>query len=215
MPEQILTVGEIFAQLGHVLRENAAAVAGCVVGLTVVNIAFDSISTGTGATLPAGIASLAAQYYLTASSLERLGLREPGGRNRFGAFWGLNILSGLGILLGYLLLILPGIYLSARWVAASAALLAEDGTVNNALGESWAITKPSLWPIIGVLLVIFVPACVIGFGLSFLFQAWWPVDGSPILYVFVFSAFAVSWLAAVAIYSLLRPGVSQLSEVFA
>lgn len=215
MAERILTVGEIFARLSDLLRENLGPVAGCVVGLTAANIALDSISTGAGATLPAGIASLAAQYYLTASSIERLGLREPGGRNRFGAFWGLNILSGLGILLGYVVLILPGIYLSARWVAASAALLAQDGSVNDALGESWAITKPSLWPIIGTLLVIFLPAGVIGFGLSLLFQTSLPVVGSLILYVFMFSAFAASWLAGVAIYSLLKPGVSRLAEVFA
>ncbi|GAA0306270.1 hypothetical protein GCM10009087_15260 [Sphingomonas oligophenolica] len=100
MAERILTVGEIFARLSDLLRENLGPVAGCVVGLTVANIALDSISTGAGATLPAGIASLAAQYYL-------------------------------------------------------------------------------------------------------------------ILYVFMFSAFAASWLAGVAIYSLLKPGVSRLAEVFA
>ena len=215
MAEQILTVGEIFARLGDVLRENIGPLAGCVVGLTAVNVALDSISTGTGTTLPAGIASLAAQYYLTASSLERLGLREPGGRNRFGAFWGLNILSGLGILLGYIVLILPGLYLSARWVAASAALLTEDEGVNNAMGRSWEITQPSVWPIIGALLVIFVPACLAGFGLAFLFQAWLPVVGSVLMYVFITSALTISWLAGVAIYSLLKPGVSQLAEVFA
>lgn len=215
MAEQIVAAGEIFARLGDILRDNIGPVAGCVVGLTAANVTLDAISTGTGGTIPAGIASLAAQYYLTASSLERLGLRAPGGRNRFGAFWGLNILSGLGILLGYLVLILPGLYLSARWVAASAALLAQDGRVNDALGESWTITKPSLWPIIGTLLVIFVPALIIGIGLNLLFETSLPLVGSAILYLFMSGALAVSWLAGVAIYSLLKPGVSQLAEVFA
>lgn len=215
MTEQILTVGEIFTRLRELLRENLGPLAGCVAALTAANVGLDYISTSAGTTLPASIASLAAQYYLTASSLERLGLREAGGRNRFGAFWGLNILSGLGIGLGYLLLIVPGLYLSARWVAASAALLAEDGSVSGAMGESWEITQPSVWPIIGALLVIFVPACLVGFGLGFLLQTLLPLVASLLMYVFIFSALTVSWLTGVAVYSLLKPGVSQLREVFA
>jgi hypothetical protein len=173
------------------------------------------IPSGRGAPFVAGIASLAAQYYLTAGALERLGLREPGGRNRFGAFWGLNILSGLGIALGFLFLILPGIYLSARWAVASVVLLAEDDTVSVALGESWAVTRPNLWAIIATLLVIFVPACLLAFGISIPLYSREPMLAQLILYVFLFAAFVTSWLTAVAIYSLLRPSHEQLAEVFA
>lgn len=213
--EKTLTVGDIFTRLREILGENLAPLVGCIAGLTAANVALDYLSTGAGTTLPAGIASLAAQYYLTASSLERLGLREAGGRNRFGAFWGLNIVSGLGILLGYLVLIVPGLYLSARWVAASAALLGEDGSVNGAMGESWEITRASTWPIVGTLLVIFVPACLAGFGLAFLLETLLPIVASLLMYVFLSSALAVSWLTGVAVYSLLKPGMSQLQEVFA
>jgi hypothetical protein len=215
MAEPILTAGEIFGRLGELLRENAVLAAGCVVGLTAINIGLDAVSTGNGMTLPAGLISLGAQYYLTATVLEKRGLREPGSRNRFGAFWRLNIVSGLGLLLGYLLLILPGLYLSARWMVASPALLAEDSGVGAALGESWAITKPSLWAILGTLLVIFIPIFVVGAGLSIAFETWLPVLAAPILYVFLFSAVTLSWLASVAAYSLLRPGSDHLAEVFA
>lgn len=214
MAEQV-TIGEIFGRLGELLRENAGLAAGCVVGLTAINIGLDAVSTGNAMALPAGLISLGAQYYLTATALEGRGLREPGRRNRFGAFWGLNIVSGLGILLGYLLLILPGLYLSARWMVASPALLAEDNGVNDALGESWAITQPSFWAILGTLLVIFVPACLVGFGLSLAFEAWLPAFATAILYLFLFGAFVLSWMASVATYSLLRPGADHLAEVFA
>ena len=210
-----ITIGEIFGRLGELLRENAGLAAVCVAGLTAINIGLDAVSTGNVMTLPAGLISLGAQYYLIATVLERLGLREPGGRNRFGAFWALNFVSGLGLLLGYLLLILPGLYLSARWMVASPAFLAEDKGVNDALGESWAITQPSFWAILGTLLVIFVPTCAIGFGLSLAFETLLPVLATAILYAFLFGAFVLSWMASVATYSLLRPGPQHLAEVFA
>jgi hypothetical protein len=210
-----ITIGEIFGRLGELLRENAGLAAGCLVGLTAINIGLDLISTGGGMALPAGLLSLGAQYYLTATVLERRGLREPGGRNRFGGFWMLNFVSGLGLLLGYLLLILPGLYLNARWMVASPAFLAEDKGVNDALGESWAISQPSFWAILGTLLVIFVPTCAVGFGLSLAFETLLPALATTILYLFLFGAFILSWMASVATYSLLRPGAEHLAEVFA
>jgi hypothetical protein len=215
MADEALSIGDIFGRLGEILRENAGLAAGSVVGLTAINVALDQISTGSGTALPAGIASLAAQYYLTASALERRGLREPDGRNRFGAFWWLNLVSALGIALGYILLIVPGLYLMVRWSTASAVLLAEGEGVSEALGGSGAIAARSFWPILGALLVIFVPAGVIGIGLAVAFETSLPVVAPMISYVFLFSAFGVSWLAAVSIYSLARPGQEHLAEVFA
>jgi hypothetical protein len=215
MAEEILATNQIYARLGTVLRDNAVPAAGCVIALTAVNLGLDAVTTGSGATFPAGFAALAAQYYLTQRALEQRGLRAVGARNRFGAFWGLNILSTLAILVGFVLLVLPGLYLSARWMVASAALLAEDSSVSDALGKSWAVTKPSLWAIAGLLLVIFVPAFVVGLGISIPFEDRAPTVASTIVYVFLFGAITISWLAGVAIYSLLRTNNDHLAEVFA
>jgi hypothetical protein len=211
--DEALAVRDIFTRLGELMRENAGLAAGCVVGLVGVNIALDLTIGDTGA-LPAGIASLVAQYALVRTALDRRGLRDESGRNGIGAFWGVNILSGLGILLGYVLLIVPGVFLSVRWSIASAALLAEEQSVSGALGESWALTRPSQWSILAVLLVIFVPAVVVGIGIFAILIDLQPLLSSLILYVLLFSAFVSSWLLSVALYSLLRPGQDHLSEIF-
>jgi hypothetical protein len=211
-----LRAGEIFNRLGPILRANALAAAGIVFALTVLNVALDAVSTGTSATFFASIMSLVAQYYLTVVALERSGAREPGASNRFLGFWGMNILSGLGILLGFVLLVVPGLYLSARWAAASPALLAGDEPATASLGESWRLTEQSVWAIMGVQLVIFVPVLVVAMGLAFIFGEMLPEWGiSLILYPALFGAFAVSWLTSVTIYTQLRPNDVGLAEVFA
>ncbi|QNA85714.1 hypothetical protein G4G27_18300 [Sphingomonas sp. So64.6b] len=212
--DEALTVQDIFTRLGELMQENAGTAMACLAGLVGVNIALD-LTIGDAGTLPAGIASLVAQYVLVRTALERRGLRDETRRNGLGAFWGVNILSGLGILLGYVLLIVPGIFLSVRWSVASAVLLAEEQTVSGALGESWALTRPNLWPILGVLLVIFVPAAVIAIGVAGMLIDQQPLIASLILYPVIFAAFVSSWLLSVALYSLLRPTQDHLSEIFA
>ena len=211
-----VSAGEIFDRLGEILRENAVPAVGCVLLLTAVNVALDALfGDSTGATAPAAIASLIAQYHVTEAALDRRGLREPGGRRRYGSFLLLNLMSGIAILLGYLFLILPGLYLGARWTIASAIMLSGERKAGDALNESWSLTKSAVWGIIGTLLVIFVPACVVAIGLLVTLEESFPVLSSSVAYLLLFGAFVTSWLAGVAIYSLLRPDQDDLAEVFA
>lgn len=215
MSDQKLSAGAVLARLAEVVRQNRAAFATTVAGLTVLNVALDASASGAGATAPASVASFLAQFYLTASVLERIGLRAPAGRKRVGAFLGLSLLSGLGILLGLVLLIVPGVYLAVRWSVASPMLLAEDVGASDALGKSWALTESSFWAILAVQLLIFVPALLIAIGATLLFDAWQPLVASTISYAVLFGAFAASWLSGVAIYALLKPADGHLAEVFA
>ncbi len=208
-----LTVAEIFGEIARLANANAGIVVACVFGLAILNVVLDHVMPGNSSTLPANLANLGAQYGLITLVLTGLGLRE--GNARFGAFFGINFLAGLGILLGIVLLVVPGLFLAARWSAANAALLAEGEGVNAALGRSWDMTAASVWPIVGVQLVIFVPALVIGFGAMFTLDTLMPIVGSAIMYVALFAATTLSWLAGVAIYTLLRPATDELAEVFA
>ena len=85
----------------------------------------------------------------------------------------------------------------------------------DALGASWNLTRNSAWPVAAMLLVIFVPAGLVGLGLHQLILPLAPIAAMAILYVLMFSAVALSWLAGVAVYSLARPGPDHLAEVFA
>ena len=213
MTNDQVTTGQIFERLGVIVRENTVPLIGCVAILSAIDVVLEQYAP-TISTFPSAIASIAAQYYLTITALERRGLRQPGG-GQFGAFFVLGFLSGLGILLGTLLLILPGVYLAIRWSAASAVLLADQGRASDALSESWGMTQKSFWAILGAYLVIIAPAFILAIGLSVALGEVSPIASSLIVSVLTISAFAVSWLASVALYSLLKPGTDSLVEIFA
>jgi len=63
--------------------------------------------------------------------------------------------------------------------------------------------------------VIFAPALVIAFGALFALNDAMPIAASAIMYLVLFAASTLSWLAGVAIYALLRPASDELAEVFA
>lgn len=74
---------------------------------------------------------------------------------------GLAILSGIAMLLGFLLLIVPGIMLYVMWSVAAPALVEERLGIGAALGRSRTLTKGARWMIFGLLLVVLVVAWLI------------------------------------------------------
>ncbi|MGH9041572.1 MAG: hypothetical protein ACRDZ3_15235 [Acidimicrobiia bacterium] len=106
--------------------------------------------------------------------------------NRVGPLLALSILMGLGMTLGFVLCLAPGVWLAVGWSLAFVALLAEDIGATDSLRRSWRLVKGRWWATFGVLLIafllnvvvdqivsipfaigsIFSPNSVIGFGLS-------------------------------------------------
>ncbi len=211
--ERSITVGDIFAETSRLFSENAGLAIGSVGGLTVLNMLTDLGRLGNGANLLSAIVSMGLQYWLIRQMLEQRNMLD--GRAGFGSFFGVNFLSGLAILLGFLLLIVPGVFLAARWSAADAALLSEGEGVSAALGKSWEMTAPHVWPIVGTLLVVYVPAFALGMGLSISMGDAMPILISGIANLAVFTGSVVAWLMGVAVYTLLQPGTDMLADVFA
>ncbi|MCW2980084.1 MAG: hypothetical protein JWO14_1811 [Solirubrobacterales bacterium] len=75
------------------------------------------------------------------------------------------IISWLGIILGFVALIVPGILLSLRWavVAQSAAL--ERGSWTDALRRSSELTRKNYWHVFGLLFLVGVISAVVTYGL--------------------------------------------------
>jgi hypothetical protein len=70
----------------------------------------------------------------------------------FALFWSIllvGILVGLATLGGFILLILPGIYLAIRLGFAQLAVIDNKKKGADALRDSWALTKNRFWPIFG------------------------------------------------------------------
>lgn len=70
--------------------------------------------------------------------------------------FGLAILSSLGIALGFLLLIVPGVMLYVMWSVAAPALVEERLGPIEALGRSRELTSGARWKIFGLTLVVLV-----------------------------------------------------------
>jgi len=82
----------------------------------------------------------------------------------FGRALGVNILSGLGILLGLILLIVPGLYLWAIWALAVPALMAEDLSVSQALSRSKSLSQGQWVRLLALGLLTWVPITLFAVG---------------------------------------------------
>ena len=62
---------------------------------------------------------------------------------------GLNIVYGIAVEIGLLLLIVPGIYIANKWSLSSLIAVKEDAGVTDAMRRSWHLTDPFFWPTLG------------------------------------------------------------------
>ena len=78
----------------------------------------------------------------------------------------ISILTGLAALLGFLLLIVPGIIVLVRYYFGSTVLVVEGKKGSRALGRSWRLAKGSFWKVLGTLLLAGILASVVESVLS-------------------------------------------------
>ena len=68
-----------------------------------------------------------------------------------------TVLVSIGSVLGVIFFIVPGLYLSARWMIAGPMVLLEGCGIIEAMGRSWRLTKPAAWPLVGAIVVLTIP----------------------------------------------------------
>lgn len=82
----------------------------------------------------------------------------------------LGVLMYLGVMVGVLFFIVPGLYLAARyWVMVPAILL--EGAGFSGLSRAARLSKGYRWPILGALALLFILVALIGLALTVLFAA--------------------------------------------
>jgi hypothetical protein len=75
---------------------------------------------------------------------------------------GLIILSFIGITIGVVLLIVPGLFLATIWSVASPSAVFERLGVGDALQRSAALTQGFRWPVFAIVIVFFIASMLIG-----------------------------------------------------
>ncbi len=155
-------VSRLLAQTGRTIGRDPAAAAIVLILLTGLGIAGDMAPPDAAvlALFGTSIASFAAQYILTRRVMRRDGLLMAGVSGAVAAMFGLGIVSNLAIGLGFLLLLVPGWWLLARWIAAVPVLFAEEPGVMAALDISAARMRPMIPAAMVAILIVYLPFAV-------------------------------------------------------
>ncbi len=134
----------------------------------------------------------------------------------FGTFFGLSLLSGVGIALGLVVLIIPGIVVFVRWAPIYGFGLVDGDGVSAAFEKSWRLTGDHF---VAILIAIAVPVAMYlaGFAILFFnFDAMGMIDLIPSAIANLLLALGGASVGAIgiAVYSLVRDNTAELTEVF-
>jgi hypothetical protein len=153
--EPLRDVGALFGDTIAIIRANLLLVVLAFTVMTAIGVAGDLAWWNASAvnllTYPV---MLLLQYEVTLAALAGSGLATRQGRRRFWALVGMSIVSGLGILLGLVLLIVPGLYLYVRWSLATPILIAEGAGPIASLTRSGEEISGRFWPVAGLFLLV-------------------------------------------------------------
>ena len=86
-----------------------------------------------------------------------------------GMLIGAGILAALGIMVGLILLIVPGLLLLTWWALTSPVVVIERPGVTAALGRSRALVRGNGWRVFGVIVVLFIIEAVLNAVISAIF----------------------------------------------
>jgi glycerophosphoryl diester phosphodiesterase family protein len=71
-----------------------------------------------------------------------------------------GLLAGVGIALGLLALIIPGLFLLTRWIVVTPAIVLEGLGATDSLRRSWALVRGNGWTVFGIILLTVLLAVV-------------------------------------------------------
>jgi hypothetical protein len=88
---------------------------------------------------------------------------EPYGRtvDRLPALALVNFAAGIAVVIGLLLLIIPGLLLSARWSAAGPLIVLDRRGPFQGLESSNGLVRGRTWSVVGALVIVFVVASIV------------------------------------------------------
>jgi hypothetical protein len=216
MEQRKIGLGEAISVTLALLRERLGLSVAATLAIAAGYSALD-LAEATGTNLVATLAvSVFGQYAFTQALLaDRIPAQT---KPRYTTLFIVGLLSGLGVLLGIILLILPGIFLIARWSIATPFVVAGGLGGTDALKASWRATEKS-WPALFALVLIGGVVLILAVGGFFVAaEAWGLSELSPFVVIptniVVGGMTVLVWLFAVAVYQHLLPGESEFTEVF-
>ena len=177
-----LKIGKIVDKTLGVLERCALPAALFVVVVTALSVAISYLTFGStsvmrllgGEFLKSAI-GIVGSYFLLIQMVRRTGLRSRTDEEAFLPFIGLSLLSALGVMLGMIAFVIPGLFVMARWSIAQPLLIASGTGVMASLRESWERTRGNEFQIIVAGLALVVLLMAVGIASAVLFEQGDPV----------------------------------------
>ncbi|KRA82674.1 hypothetical protein ASD76_00835 [Altererythrobacter sp. Root672] len=191
-----------------------------IVGLTVINAAIGYFTVGMTAPMDQLVIGLGkfvvgvvAGYLFLDALLRKTDLVSRTEGDMFLPFIGLSILITLGVVAGFIAIVIPGLVIMARWMIAQPLLIGRGYGVRQALGESWERTRGSEFAIIGAWLALLLPLLAVLIACAMLFDPADPI-GIVITQLATSATSVVSAAMGVAVFGLIV-GKEQVAAAFA
>ena len=156
IPPEDLNIEKIFQ---YAFRTMVDQIVACIVNtiLVVVSCVFLAITIIGILAIPAVIGGYVESMIRMARG-EKVGIGDyfKIGFNRFGTLLGATILSFLGIIIGFICLIIPGIYLMIRWYFLFQVIVDRDASVFESFKQTADMVSGQFWIILTLLILIVV-----------------------------------------------------------
>ena len=176
-PAKRITVGGVVNETFSIYGQNAVALLGsALVVFVIVGVAAGLLQNAGGAVLGllAGIIRLVGYALFTGFVVQlvqdvRDGRRDETVGDLFSsatpailALIVFGILFGIGVGIGFVLLIIPGLILITFWCVGAPAIVIERAGPIEAFGRSWRLVRGDAWSVFAALLVVLLIVIAIG-----------------------------------------------------
>ena len=176
-PARRISVGDVISETFSIYGQNLGALLGSAIVVFIVVGLISGILEAAGGLiliLLAGAVRIAGHALYTGFVVKlvedtRDGRRDFGVGDLFSAaspfilpLIGFGILYAIGVTIGFLLLVIPGLILITFWSVGAPAIVVEGIGPIDAFGRSWRLVRGNAWPVFGALLVVLL--IVIGIG---------------------------------------------------
>lgn len=109
-----------------------------------------------------------------------------------------GILAALGIGLGLILLIVPGLYLLTRWILIIPVIVLEGRSAGESFGRSAELVRGNGWAVFGLIVVTFIGLAIVGAILT----------GIISVVIGFLPTFLVNWISNIVVNSLIAPFIA-------
>jgi hypothetical protein len=172
MSTQKIRPGEVIGSALEIYREQASVLLPAAVGVFAIVALARLVLTGGAATLVSLIALVIGTFYqgMVVELVRDIqdGRRDSSVEQLFRSvapivlpLIGLSILLGVGVGVGFVLIIVPGLFLMTIWSVAAPSLVIERQGVFAAFGRSRELVRGHGWQVFGVILVVIALSIVV------------------------------------------------------